>query len=163
RDELAIMAAFLEQVLRMGLLEIEAADLARGDMRRDAEHRHARAVAVEQPVDEVKVARSAAAGTDRKFAAQMRLGAARERARRPLTPMPPSDLPLPADRVGQAVEAVADNAVNPFDAGRGECFGELIGHGFHVPAPLARVGELAPLTPELFLAVERFIPSPASI
>jgi hypothetical protein len=47
RDELAVVAAFLEQRFRMRLLEIAAADLSRGDLRGDAEHWDARAVAIE--------------------------------------------------------------------------------------------------------------------
>ena len=63
-DELAVMAAFLEQVLRMGFLEIASADLGRRNLRGDRQHRHARAVAVEQAVDEVQIARAAASRAD---------------------------------------------------------------------------------------------------
>ena len=49
-DQLAIMAAFAEQVLRMGLLEIAAADLGRRDVRGDRQHRHAAALASNRPL-----------------------------------------------------------------------------------------------------------------
>ena len=113
----------------MRLLEIAAADLGRGNLRGDAEHGHARAVTVEQTVDEVQVARPAAAGADRELAGQMRLGAGRERRDLLVPDMDPLDLALPADGVGQAVQAVADNAVDPLDARRGEGLGELVCNG----------------------------------
>jgi len=54
--QFAIMAALPKQLLRMGFLEIAGADLARGDVRGDRQYRHSRAVTIEQPVDQVKVA-----------------------------------------------------------------------------------------------------------
>ena len=47
-------------------------------MRGDRQHRHAAALAVEQAVDQMQVARTAAAGANRQLARQMRLGAGRE-------------------------------------------------------------------------------------
>jgi hypothetical protein len=38
------------------------------------------------------------------------------------------DLALPTERVGQAVQAIADDTVNTFDPGSGESFRELIGN-----------------------------------
>ena len=63
----------------------------------------------------------------------MRLGAGREGGDLLVADMNPLDLPLAADRVGQAVQAVADDAVNSLDAGRGESFGELVRNCLHVP------------------------------
>jgi len=48
RDQFAIMAALLEQRLRMRFLEIPGADLGRGDLRGDGEHRHPRSVTIEE-------------------------------------------------------------------------------------------------------------------
>ena len=95
-------------------------------MRGDAEHGNARAVAVEQAVDEVQIARPAAAGADRELTRQMRLGAGREGGDLLVPDMDPLDLPLAAYRVRQAVQAVADDAVNPFDACGGEGLSELL-------------------------------------
>jgi hypothetical protein len=61
------MAALLEQGLGMGLLEKAGTNSLRRDMRRNAEHRDPRAVAVEQAVDEMQVAGSATASADREF------------------------------------------------------------------------------------------------
>ena len=62
------------------------------------EHRHARAVAIEEAVDEVQIARAAAAGADGELARQMRLGARRERGDLLVPDMNPLDLALPAKR-----------------------------------------------------------------
>ena len=58
-DQLTIMAAFAEQVLRMGLLKVAAADLAGRDLCRDRQHRRTTTVSVEQAVDEMQIARAA--------------------------------------------------------------------------------------------------------
>ena len=114
--QFAIVAAFLEQRLRMGLLEIAGADLRRRNLRGDRQHRHPRAVAIKQAVDQMQIARSAAAGADREFAGQMRFGAGRESGNLFMPDMNPLDLGLPAQRVGQPIQAVADDAIDPLDA-----------------------------------------------
>ena len=60
RDHFAVVAAILEQVLGMGLLEVAAAYLLAGDLGGDGEHRHAAAMAVVKAVDEVQIARTTA-------------------------------------------------------------------------------------------------------
>jgi hypothetical protein len=60
------------------LLEIAAADFGRWDLRGNRQHRNARAVTIEEAVDEVQIARPAAPGTDGEPTRQMRLGAGRE-------------------------------------------------------------------------------------
>jgi hypothetical protein len=45
--------------------------------------------------------------------------------------MDPLDLVLPADGIGQPVQAVADDAVNAFDPGRCQGFGELFRYLCH--------------------------------
>src|SRR5208282_1047945 len=61
RDQLAIMAAFLEKNFRMRLLEVSRADLAAGYMRRDREDRSIAAMSIEKAVDQVQVAGTATA------------------------------------------------------------------------------------------------------
>jgi hypothetical protein len=65
----------------------------------------------------------------------MRLGTGREGRDLLVTDMHPCDPALPADRVGQAVQAVADDAVDALDAGGREGLGELIGDGCHLSLP----------------------------
>jgi hypothetical protein len=69
------VAALLEQVLRVGFLEIAAADLARREVCGDAEHRHARSVTIEEPIDEMQIARPATARAHRELSGKVRLGA----------------------------------------------------------------------------------------
>ena len=83
-------------------------------------------MAIEQAIDQVQIARPAAAGADRELAGQMRFGARRECSNLLMPDMHPRNLALAPDRVGQAVEAVADNAVDTLDARCSEDFGELI-------------------------------------
>jgi predicted outer membrane protein len=54
--------------LRVGLLEVAAADLARREVRGDAEHRYARTMTIEQPVNEVQVTGPATARAYRELA-----------------------------------------------------------------------------------------------
>src|SRR5882724_8370854 len=110
----------------MGLLEISSTEFGRGDLRCNRKHRHARPVTIEQAVDEVKIARAATPGTDRKLACQMSLGPGRESCDFLVPYMHPFDPALAADRIGQPVQAVADDAVNPLHAGGSEGFSKLI-------------------------------------
>ena len=77
-DQFAVDTAFPEQLLRVRLLEVLGADLGARDVRRDREHRHAAALRVEEAVDQMQVARSAAARADRKLSGQRGLGGRRE-------------------------------------------------------------------------------------
>ena len=88
-------------------------------MRGDRQNRNARAVTVEQPIDQVQVARAAAAGADCEVTCEMRLGAGREGGDLLMTDMQPLDLPLPANGIGNAVEAVADDAIDASHTDRG--------------------------------------------
>ncbi len=130
-DQLAIVAALLEQRLRVGFLEIAGADLGRRYLCGDAEHGDPRAVAVEQAVDEMQITGPAAAGADGELTRQMRLGARRESCDLLVAHVDPLDLALAPQRVGQPVQAVADDAIDALDASGREGFGELICDGPH--------------------------------
>ena len=90
-DQSRSNAALAEQLLRVGLLEVAAADLGARDVRGDRQHRHPAAVRVEQPVDQVQVARSAAARAHRELAGQRGLGGRRERRRLLVADVDPGD------------------------------------------------------------------------
>src|SRR4051794_15466910 len=115
----------------MCFLEIPAADLGAWDVRGDGEHRHARAVAVKEAVDEVQVAWPATSRADCELAGQMCFGAGRESGDLFVPHMYPLDLALPANSVGQTVQAVAHNSVDAHDAGGGKDCSELIRNGCH--------------------------------
>jgi hypothetical protein len=72
-DELDVVAAFLEQDLRVGRLEIIDADLGARNVRRYREERRSAPVAVEEAVDQMQISRSAAPGADSQLAGQLRL------------------------------------------------------------------------------------------
>jgi len=93
------MTAFLEQCFRVRLLEIAAADFGGGDLRGDREHGDPRAVAIEQAVDEVQVARPAAPGTNGEGARQMRVGAGGESGDLLVPEVYPPELALAPDRI----------------------------------------------------------------
>ena len=93
-------------------------------------------MAIEEAVDQVQIARPAAPGADRELASQMRLGTRRESGHLLVPDMHPVDLAVAANRVGQPIEAVADNAVDSFDTNCRENFCELISDGFAIYCPL---------------------------
>src|SRR6266851_3259678 len=98
-------------------------------MRRNGQHRDAVAVAVVEAVDEVQVARAAGTSTDSERAGEVGLGPSCEGRRLLVANMHPLDLALAAKCVGQPVQAIADDAVNPLDAGGCKSFGKLICNG----------------------------------
>jgi hypothetical protein len=96
-------------------------------------------------LNEVQIAGTAAAGADRELTRQMRLGTSREGRNLLVPDVDPLDLALAAERVGEPVQAVADNAIDPLHAGCGENLGELFRDRFgQIISPLrcAAVGEL---------------------
>src|SRR6202030_1218538 len=139
------MAALPEQRLRMGFLEISGADLGRRYLRCDAEHGHSGAMAIEQAIDEMEVAGSAATGANGEVSRQVRFGPRREGGHFLVPNMDPFDLALAPQRVGQPVQAVAHDTIDTLYAGGGENLRELVGYGSgHVIVPLhaASTGDL---------------------
>ena len=138
-NQLAIVTALLKQAFRMGLLEISGADLGRRNLGRNRKHWHPRSVAVEQAVDEVQVARPATASANGEVTRKMRLGAGREGGNLLVPDMDPIDLSLSAQGIGEAVEAIADNAVDPPHPRRYEDLRELISYPLcHLEFPKPR-------------------------
>jgi hypothetical protein len=87
-------------------------------------------VAIEQAVDEVKIAWSAAAGADRDFAGKVSLGAGGESSHFFMPYVEPIDLSILADGVREAVEGVAGDSVDSFYACFDEGLYEYFGYGF---------------------------------
>ncbi len=71
----------------------------------------------------------AAAGADGELTRQMRLGARREGRDLLVPDMHPLDLALAPKSISEAVQAVADDAVDPLHARCGENFRELVRDG----------------------------------
>ena len=102
-DQLDVVAALLEELLGMGGLEIVDADFAARDMGGDRQHRRMRALRVKQTVDKVQVAWAAAAGADREFARQLRLGGGGEGGAFLMAHVNPVDALEASQRIGKAV------------------------------------------------------------
>jgi hypothetical protein len=78
----------------------------------------------------VQIAGSTAPGADRKLSCHVRFASGCE-SRDLLVPhMHPFDLALAADRIGQAIQAFADDAVDPLDPGGGEGLRKLVSNCF---------------------------------
>src|SRR5215471_1421697 len=120
----------------MGFLKVAGPDLSRRDLCCYGEHRDSRSVGIKKAVDQMQIAGSAAAGTDGELTRQMRFGARRKTGHFLVADMHPLDLSLAANGIGDAIEAVADDAVDPLYAGECQGFHELISNGFrHAPLP----------------------------
>jgi hypothetical protein len=104
RHQLAVVATLRKEVLRVGLLKVSAADLTGGDLRGNGENRYAVTVAVVEPVDQVEVARAAAAGADGETPGEVRLGSRGEGRSLFVPRVDPSELVLSPDGVGDPVE-----------------------------------------------------------
>ena len=125
------MTALAEQLLRMGLLEIAAADLAGRNLRGDGQHRSAAAVGVEQAVDEMEVARTAGSGADGKLARDLRFARGREGSHLLMPDVNPIDGLSFSQRIGQAVQAVTDHAEDALHPGLNQCFRDQVGDIFN--------------------------------
>ena len=99
---------------------------------------------VEQPVDEVQVAGSAATGADDETPREVSLRTGCE-CRHFLVPhVNPFDLALAPQGVRDAVETVADDSVHALDAGARENLDELIrDRSGHQMLPATRLGAVA--------------------
>ena len=116
-NQFAIVTAFPEQILRMRLLKIAAADFGRRNLRGNRQHRRAAAVRIEQAVDEMQIAGAARPGADREFARDLRFARGREGGDLFMPDVNPVDRLSLAQRVGEAIEAVAYDTEDALDAG----------------------------------------------
>ena len=75
------MAALREQMFRMRLLEITAADFRARNLRGDRKHRHTAAMTIVKPIDEMEIARPTASRAHSELSGQLRFRAGSERRR----------------------------------------------------------------------------------
>src|SRR5258706_9929018 len=105
------MATIPEQVFRMSCLEIIDSDFAAGDVGGDCQNRHAIALAVEQAVDQMKVAWTAAPRTYSKASGKMGFSPRCKCRSLLVAHMDPVDrLSLP-QCIGETVERVSDHSI----------------------------------------------------
>ena len=83
-------------------------------------------MAIEQAIDEMQIAWAATARANRKIARQVRFRAGGEGSNFLVPDMDPLNPCLAANGIGEAVQAITDDAINAFDTGRGKGLGELI-------------------------------------
>jgi hypothetical protein len=112
-------------------------------------------LAIEQAVDQMQVARTAAASTDRKAAGEMGLCSRCESGSLFVPHVDPVNRLSPSQCVSKAVERVADNAVNPLYAGLLKCFDkELCCRPAHEIFPLWRRSALSQTEFEMFVQLD---------
>ena len=87
-------------------------------------------MAIIKSVDEVHVAGPATSSADRQLPGQMGLRPGREGGRFLVTHANPLDLLGPANFLQEAIERIADYAVNPFHAGGDQRFDDYFRHEF---------------------------------
>jgi hypothetical protein len=117
RNRFAVVAAILEEMLGIGLLEVAAADFLAGYLGGDGQHRDAAAMAVVEAVDQVQVARTAASGAHRDFPGELAFRPRREGRRLLVAHVHPLDLFVLANRIRYAVQRVAGQTIDTFHAG----------------------------------------------
>ena len=130
-DVLDVDAAVTEQLGRVGLLEVVRADLVTGDLGGDGQHGNPRTLGVEEPVDEVEVAGSAAAGADREFTGQGGLAAGGEGSGLLVADVNPFELRVHAEGIGESVERISRDAVDALDSAGDEGIDDVSGDGGH--------------------------------
>lgn len=135
-DKLAIVAAFPEKLVRVRFLKIASADFGRRYLRGNGQHRDPRAMAVEQAVDKVEIARAAASGAHGQFAAEMGFGPCREGGCLFMAGMDPLYVASLSQRFREPVQAVADHPIYPLDPRRIQHLCQDISYlGIHRMAP----------------------------
>ncbi len=119
-NQFAIVAAFAEQILRVRFLKIAATDFGGRNLRGDGEYRRAAAMRIEQAVDEMQIAGTARPRTHRKLAGDLRFARGGKGGDLFMPDVNPVDRLSLAQRVGEAIEAIADHAEDALDAGLGQ-------------------------------------------
>src|SRR6267143_2799319 len=139
-NQLDIMAAIPEQAFRMCCLEIIDSDFAAGDVGCDCQNRHAVALAVEQAVDQMEIAWTAAPGAHSKAPGKMSFSSRRKSGGLFMPHANPVDRLSSPQRVSKAVERVSHHSVDALHArlleGFDQIFGSSFAHQFF--SPIAR-------------------------
>ena len=127
--DLGVVAALREPMLGVGCLEEVGADLRRRDVARDGQDLGAAAVGVVEALDEVGVAGAAGRRADGEPAGEAGLGGGGEGGGLLVVDREEGDLPIPADGVGDGVEAVPHEPVDALHPKGLQVSDELVGDG----------------------------------
>ena len=103
RHELAVMAALCKEVLRMRLLTVPTPDLGTRNLGGDRQHGNTAAMTIVEPINQMQVTRSTAAGTHGQPAGQMCLGAGGKGRALFVPDTYPADVVSLANRIGNSV------------------------------------------------------------
>jgi hypothetical protein len=128
--QFTVMTALGEEMLRVGFLEISASDFFAWNLRRNRQHWDATAMAVIESVYQVQVSRPATSGTHRQMPGQMSIRSRRERGGFLVSHGNPLDVIPRADRIGNAVQGVTGQSVNPLHPGCNQSVNEKISNSF---------------------------------
>ncbi len=111
----------------MRLLKVVAANFRAGNVCRDRQDRCAVPVAIKKSVDQVKIARPAAACAYGQLAGQMSLSSGSKRRRLFIAHVYPVNRLGFTQRIGKTIQRIANNAVNPLHVGRKQRFNHYLG------------------------------------
>src|ERR1700677_2382347 len=100
----------------MSFLKISGSDLTTWNMRCDREYWSIAAMSIEESVDQVKVAGTAAATAGRQFPVELSLGACRKRGSFFVAHVNPLNFAVYSQSIRHRIQAVAHDAVKSFDA-----------------------------------------------
>src|SRR5207237_8548319 len=81
RNQFTVVPALPEEMFRLCLLNISAADFRTWDLRGNGQNRNTAAVTIVESVDQMEIARSATTGADGQATSQMRFRAGRKSGR----------------------------------------------------------------------------------
>jgi hypothetical protein len=106
------MTALREEMLRISLLKVSAADLVTGNLSRNGKDRNAAPMTVVESIDEVQISWAAASGAHSQLASEMSLGARGERCHLFMADMDPFNLFASANRIRNSVKRISTDTVN---------------------------------------------------
>src|ERR1700754_551076 len=116
------MTALREEMLRISLLKVSAADLVTRNLGRNRKNRNAAPLTVVQAINKVQISWTTASGAHGQFARKMGLGASRECCHLFMADMDPLNLFASANRIRNSVERISADAINSLDS----CFHQNI-------------------------------------
>jgi hypothetical protein len=128
RNQLTIVAAIFEQVVWMRLLKVTTSDLVTWNLCCNRKYRHAIPMAIEETVDEVKIARATTASAHSDLSCEMGLRSGSKRGCLFVPHMHPFDLFTFPDYLGQAIQRIANHSVDPLYACVQQCVDEYLSH-----------------------------------
>ena len=124
-NQFRVMAALLEKLVGMCLLEIRTTDFVAGDLRGNGQNRDTAAVTVEQAVNQMDIAWPATSSADRQFTGEMGLCTGGKGSRLFVAYVNPFDFLVPADLFQDGIQGISHDPINPFYSGGDQGFDVL--------------------------------------